>query len=202
LKQIIKIGSAILLCFSLMTGCAMHQVQAPTKATLTSVATQKKLKALNKFAATGKVGFSDGERGGNATLRWEQEGNDYQLRLYGPLGSGSIKIVGQAGSVYLVQSNGQTVTAKTPEALVQRELGWTIPVSGLRYWLRGIPTPGTPSKMKYNENGELESLEQQGWTVYYQSYQDIQGLRLPYKLLLQNGPIRLKFIFHEWQFLY
>lgn len=170
-----------------------------TPDTLSTPATQKSLEHLKNFQAQGKVGFSDGQRGGNANITWQQTGEDYRVHLYGPLGSGSIKIAGQAGAVYLVRSNGQTITAKSPEALVRTELGWTIPVSGLRYWLRGMAAPGSTPKMVFDKNKELQKLVQQGWTVHYQSYQDINGLRLPYKLLLENGALRLKFIFQKWQ---
>lgn len=188
-------------CF--LQGCSsLRNPSPPSETTKTSEMTQKNLTRLNNFEATGKVGFSDGKRGGHATVRWTQTGNDYQIRLYGPLGSGSLEIAGVAKSVYLIQSTGERVHAKTPEALVSRELGWTIPVSGLRYWLRGLPAPGTPPKqMVYDPtHTELQRLEQQGWTVEYQAYQDVNGLRLPYKLLLKNGSIHLKFIFKEWLF--
>lgn len=202
LQSIKILVSVILLSMGFLQGCRTptttpHQI---TPNTLSTPATQKRLEHLKNFEAQGKVGYSDGQRGGNANIRWQQTGSDYRIHLYGPLGSGSIQIAGVSGSVSLIRSNGQTLTAKSPEALVRTELGWSIPVSGLRYWLRGMPAPGTPPKMVYDSKKELQTLVQHGWTVHYQSYQDINGLRLPYKLMLENGAFRLKFIFQKWQF--
>lgn len=188
------------LSLSLLTGCGAEP--KPTSATtLSSAATQHRLQHLKNFEARGKVGFSNGEKGGNASVRWIQQGQDYRIHLYGPFGAGSVEIVGRKGSVYLVRSDGSTVSAKTPEELVRQELGWVIPVSGLQYWLRGIPAPSSqPSNIAMSQQKEVEQLTQNGWTVRYQSYQDVDSLRMPHRLVLTNGPIRLKFIFNQWQF--
>lgn len=193
-----------LMCLACLTACSPPTT--PTSAsTLSSAATEKRLKHLKNFEARGKVGFSNGEKGGNATVRWIQRGQDYRIHLYGPFGAGSVEIVGRNGSVHLVRSDGSSVSAKTPEELVKNELGWVIPVSGLQYWLRGIPAQGSaPSNIvisNQTENQkELEQLTQQGWVVKYQSYQDVDSLRMPHRMVLTNGPIRLKFVFNQWQF--
>lgn len=188
-----------ILCIGLLTGCGTSQKTARSDAIAASV-TQKNLATLKNFEATGKVGFSNGQKGGNASIRWVQEGDDYNIHLYGPFGSGSIQIAGQGNAVSLTRANGQNVTAKTPESLVQKELGWSIPVSGLRYWLRGLPVPGTTPKIQLNENKDPAELEQLGWRVQYLTYQNIGGLRLPEQMILQNGSVRLKFIFKQWTF--
>lgn len=197
-----------MICFLsfLLTGCATV-IQQPENLHSTSnpKVRNQNLADLHNFEAIGKMGFSDGKQGGNASIVWEQNqrSQSYQIRLYGPLGSGAIQIKGQGGHtghVSLTRTDGKIITAKTPEALVHAELGWLIPVSGLCYWLRGLPAPGTaPSKMLLDTSNRLWQINQQGWIIHYQAYKSIDGHDVPYKLLLKNGPIRLKFIFDRWK---
>lgn len=188
----------IVLCC--LVGCAT-QPTPPSTETLSWKSRKQSLANLNAFEANGKIGFSDGQQGGHASVEWRQQHSDYFIHLYGPLGSGSVQIVGQANQVYLIQSNGQKIMAKTPEDLVQQAFGWTIPVSGLRYWLRGLPAPGSsPQQMQFDPQNRITQLVQNGWTVHYQTYQSQNGVDVPHKLTLKNGNIRLKFIFNQWSF--
>lgn len=191
----------ICLALSLLTGCATV-IRAPDElhsATDLKVRNQN-LTILQDFEVIGKIGFSDGKRGGSASVVWQQDPqNNYQIRLYGPLGSGAVQIKGQAHHVSLTRTDGTITTAKSPEALVDQELGWFIPVSGLRYWLRGLPAPGTAlTKMLLDANNRLWQINQQGWTIVYESYQSKDNRDIPYKLSLRNGNIKLKFIFDRW----
>lgn len=152
------------------------------------------------FHAFGKVGFSDGNKGGNASIQWQQDGDSYNIRLYGPLGSGSVQIKGTPKKIYAIQSDGKTVHANTPEELVKKAFGWEIPVSGLRYWLRGLPAPGkAPAKVSRNAKGQVTELFQEGWQVNYLSYSSKNGLETPTKLILKNHKIRLKFMWSRWK---
>ena len=156
-------------------------------------------KNLRTFEASGKMGFSNGQKGGNANLQWAQAGDNYRINVYGPFGSGSMNIEGQNGRVLLTSAEGKVYHASTPEELVRKELGWEIPVNGLRYWLQGIAAPGTPpSHVAKDSNNRLARIVQHGWTVDYEDYQEVQGKAVPYKMQLQNGDIRLKFIFNQW----
>ncbi len=178
-----------------MMGCTTTLLPPQHLTTIHKPSKEKTIKELGSFTLNGKIGFSDGKQGGNAALQWEERGKDYRIRLYGPLGSGSIQIMGDAKQVQLIRDDGTMVHAKDPEALIQQELGWVIPVSGLRYWLRGTPAPGIPpTEIQVDDHGRIWQIKQTGWVIDYQAYQAKPGYFMPYKLLLKNGSIRLKFI--------
>lgn len=190
----------VLILFFFLTGCATV-IHAPDDLHMTTnpEVRNQNLANLQDFEAVGKVGFSDGKQGGNANIVWEQHPQSYQIRLYGPLGSNTVQIKGESNRVSLTRTDGKIITASTPEALVRQELGWVIPVSGLRYWLRGLPAPGAaPKEMLLDNSNRLWQIDQQGWNIEYQAYKSIDGRDVPYKLLLTNGSIRLKFIFDRW----
>jgi len=201
LKQNLRPLCALILClFFILAGCS-KTIEAPSQLFTGNnyKVGQQAFVNVQHFSADGKVGFSDGQRGGNANMRWVQDGQEYQFRLYGPLGSGAVQIMGGTNHVSLTRSDGHIIKSKSPEALVHSELGWVIPVSGLSYWLRGIPAPGTAPVVRLDAEKRIWQIIQQGWTISYQSYREVDGRMLPFKLTLVNGPIRLKFIFNSWQ---
>lgn len=186
--------------FGFITGCSTTIYRPQSLSTYQNLKVSKQSASLlPNFEVFGKVGFSDGRKGGNATLAWTQQGKNFQVRLYGPLGGGSILIDGQPGHITLVQPDGKSTVAKNPDVLVQTQLGLTIPVSGLQFWLRGIPAPGQPPlHIQRDAEQRIWEFFQQGWTISYQAYQSKKNIEFPLKLTLTNGPIRLKFIFHRW----
>ncbi|HQW57607.1 MAG TPA: lipoprotein insertase outer membrane protein LolB [Gammaproteobacteria bacterium] len=190
----------ILILFFSLAGCAkVIHVPDDLRMTINNKVRKQNISNLQDFEAIGKVGFSDGKQGGNASIVWEQHPQSYQIRLYGPLGSNTVQIKGDSNRVSLTRTDAKIITASTPEALVQQELGWIIPVSGLRYWLRGLPAPGlAPKAMLLDNSDRLWQIDQQGWNIEYQAYKPIDGHDVPCKLLLRNGSIRLKFIFDRW----
>lgn len=159
------------------------------------------LNPLQSFRAFGKVAFHDGKRGGTASLEWQQSLQQYSILLMGALGIGSLQVSGTPGHVTMVTSDGQTTEASTPEALIRQKLGWLIPVSPMQYWLKGLGAPGeAPIREEFDAANRLAVLEQQGWKISYVTYMNIAGIEVPEKLMLENGPIKLRFIFRKWEF--
>ena len=168
---------------------------------------QKTLAAFNDFTAKGKVGFIHHKTGGSASIDWQQKGTQYAIRLYGPLGSESVSIHGGPKQITLTRSNGRRVSATSPEMLILQELGYEIPVSGLQYWLKGIPAPlKLTHAPRLDAQGRLLRLEQNGWVINYIAYKNYGDLSVPHKIELehftQKHPHRakLKFVFQQWLF--
>lgn len=161
---------------------------------------QQQVSALNHWQAEGRLAAVHGQKGGNASFVWTQKGDHYQIKLFGPFGSGAIHILGNSKYVELKEANGKTTKAQSPEMLLKKIAGWQVPLSGLQYWMRGIPAPvGQSHAQTYNDQGLLMRFVQQGWTVDYEGYQDSASLSLPNKLRLQNGNVRVKMIVTSWK---
>lgn len=161
---------------------------------------QKQISQLNHWQAQGRLAAAKASKGGNAQFVWQQKGDNYQLKLFGPFGSGSVIISGSPNDVVLKEANGKVTRAKSPELLMQKVAGWQVPISGLIYWLRGIPVPQSSSPAKQlNESGYLSYLQQDGWKIEYENYQESKALPLPSKLRLQNGQTKLKMVITSWK---
>ena len=162
---------------------------------------QQSLNQQSSFSAKGKLGLKEGTRGGNIRFQWDQNATDYSIKLFsGFIGTGSVDITGNAYQVILTEADGTRLKASNPEELVKKALEWSIPVSGLRYWLIGLPAPKHPIEfLKYDEENRLWQLKQDGWLINYQSYRTLaNGQEVPYKLQLINDTLSLKFVFTHW----
>ena len=58
------------------------------------------------------------------------------------------------------------------DSLLEDALGFALPVAGLRDWLHARPSRGSPAAATRDEQGRPATLQQNGWTVRYVSWQD------------------------------
>ena len=191
-----------------LTGCAV----APRKEKLPVAAApikevavrwehhQAQVKKLTHWKAQGRLAASNGKDGGNASFQWEQRGEHYQIKLWGPFGAGAVYLNGGPNRVQAQQANGKTVVAKTPEELLKKIAGWTVPISGMRYWMLGLPSPNSEIRSQHFDNeGMLLNLRQENWNVEYEAYGIYKMASLPNKLQLKNGNIKVKILLTSWE---
>jgi len=108
---------------------------------------------------------------------WRDDGRNYQLDLTSPLGSTEARVDGRPGSALLTRSDGSTLRAVNPDALVEDALGSPVPVSGMRDWLRGRLSASQPTDLTRDAQGRPESFGQDGWQARLSRY-DAQGPQL------------------------
>lgn len=133
-----------------------------------------------------------------ATFNWKQLGDHYTITLYGPLNLGCISLQGCPGQVTLIKPMGSTFSASSAEQLMQRQLGWYLPVSNMYYWVRGLPAPGSSAKQIHDQYGHLVFLGQQGWMINFQAYQSQGNMDLPRKIILDNQALHVKLVISNW----
>jgi len=150
--------------------------------------------------AAGKDGF-------NAALRWTQAGTRSNVSLEGPLGVGAVHITSDGDTLNVVNSHGDHLDSDTARAELEARLGFDPPLSSLRYWILGAPDPAIPAKEVVDPDQQrLQSLEQQGWRIDYNSYMptgltgvgSAAGLSLPAKMTVQRPGVRVRLIVDGW----
>ena len=80
-----------------------------------------------------------------------------------------------------------------------RATGLQVPVTGLRYWILGLPAPGAERSRVLDGQGRLLSLEQNSWSMDYRGYTDVDGLSLPRKLFLRRDDLRVRLVVEQWR---
>lgn len=181
-------------CLLAASGCATFQ---PTpQATSAWKQHRARVAQLGDFTLLGRfvVGGVFGEKG---QVRWEQAGNQYRLRIWGPFGAGAVQISGNPMSA-IVRTPEQRVETANVELALREQYGWTLPVQNLRWWVLGVPAPAEPSHVEYDASGRATLIEQANWTIEYESYVDAGSHPLPRKLALSNDDVAVKLVVDQW----
>lgn len=133
-----------------------------------------------------------------ASFAWTQLGrSEYRIRVMSILDIYNAVLFKRFGRVTLWTSKQRHFTAKTPEALMSKVLGWNLPVSSLQYWMVGLPAPGK-YVAEYDKFGLLRVLHQQGWDIVYSQYVREKDYALPRVMLLCWPGFKIRIITKYW----
>lgn len=195
-----KIIIPIVLVF-LLTSCAGFPLSRTQNANFPAWdLRQEALNKLENWSLTGRIVILSGDDGWSATLHWDQEPENYTMRFIAPLGQGTYQLYGDEKLVSFLTDKNELYQASDPEQLLQNTMGWSVPVHGLKYWIKGIPEPGIESEnLLLDEQGRMTSLQQSGWNISISRYNDFNGTQLPSKLSMRNDRIQLRLVIQDWK---
>ncbi|HKM26475.1 MAG: outer membrane lipoprotein LolB [Gammaproteobacteria bacterium] len=160
---------------------------------------KKSITPIDAWQINGKLGIRSAQDSGSAVLFWLQRQDYFDIRLSGPLGQGSTRLTGRQGAVSLDIANRGTFQAHSAEVLMQEQLGWSLPVENLLWWVRGLPAPQSKSKVQLNSDSRLASLEQDDWHIEYLSYRIENGLAMPERIKLSGANLNITLVIKQWQ---
>lgn len=154
---------------------------------------------LNGWQISGKVGIRSPRESGSATLFWLQRQDYFDIRLAGPMGRGAARLTGRPGAVSLDAASSGQFHATSAETLLQQQLGWSLPVAHLFWWIRGLPAEDSQSRLTLDSESRLAKLEQDGWQVEYLSYVEQNGYWLPERMKLHGANLDITLVIKDWQ---
>ena len=158
------------------------------------------LYGLNAWALKGRIGIQTDKEGVTATLHWANVGDRYQLRFIAPLSQGTYELRGDQQQVALQTAKNERFVAKDPEQLLLDNVGWKVPLTGLNYWVRGLPEPGADiENLVKDDKGRITDMEQSGWRISILRYTEVNDFELPGKLFLQNDRFKIRLVIQGWQ---
>jgi outer membrane lipoprotein LolB len=101
----------------------------------------------------------------------------------------------------LTLADGNYSLGATPDELLVKLLDLSIPVTGLKSWIKGLPQPNVESSYEIDGFGRLKSLRQNGWLVNYLDYfsEEKQAQQLPKRLYLKHNNVRIKIVIERWE---
>ncbi|WP_111414622.1 lipoprotein insertase outer membrane protein LolB [Billgrantia lactosivorans] len=187
------------LALALLAGCATPGA-APDgeRAAGRWEAQQERLEALDTWTLMGKAGLRTPEESTSANLDWSQHPHYYRMLISGPFGSGRNLLEGREGRFSLTNAEGR-FEAATPESLMQQQLGWSLPVSSLSDWIRGLPADHSEFRLERDDSGFPQRLEQDGWRIDYRDWTEVDSLTLPRRLVMEYDDLRVTLVVTEWR---
>lgn len=173
----------------MVSGCTT-EIVAPE--TLYSKITRESLYNLEQWSFEGRLGLTGIKDSWQANINWQHRSSDEEIRLSGPLGQGAtiIKLTGKL--VTIDRGNDKIQTSLEPEAFISQQLGMFVPVRSLRYWVIGVPEPGSP----YVEAGL--GFRQAGWVIEYKQMQRVNAQNMPRRITVTNEKVKLKIMIDQW----
>ncbi len=146
---------------------------------------------------SGKLGIRTASEGFSASLRYQQFDAAFRIEMWGLLGQGRTLIEGDARRIGITNSRGELVASGEPERVMREQLGWSLPLAVLRYWVAGQPDPEQPVAAG---GGDADSryFAQQGWAVSAKRLALVDGEMLPGLLVLQRGSITARIALRDW----
>ncbi len=219
-----KNNTALLKCLSLMalsgilTSCASHWAahhkpeqinQTQTHLTPEAAWKQNQL-TLNRFQnwdAQGRIAVSRKKEGESASFSWQYCPEHFFLKLFGPFGSGAMELDGMLSgpNQHVTLRHGNKIQyAKTAEDLLYQQVKWRVPLSGLTYWIKGLPVPNQAIEdLNLNTDGSISKLTQLGWEITYAKYHDFntpfEKIKLPTKIYLISNELEVKLAIRHWK---
>ncbi len=176
----------------ILTGCGTIQQTHPEKIILAQS------DYLTEWRINGRISIKTPEDTNIVSIRWLQNKNDIQIRLYGSLGKTYARLVNKDGLATLTVEN-KTYTDPEPQHLFSTVLGWDLPIREMAYWIKGVTHPSAlEQQLKRNEKGLLTSFNYKQWKVEYDKYKQFDRHQLPVKLILTHPKLRIRISIQNW----
>ncbi len=181
-KNLVSLRSIVGLIFALLllglSGCATQQSGEATP--------EGSLVRIGRFAVKTEQANQAPEaiQGG---FVWRDTGVQLTLDLTNPFGSILARVTVTSTGAMLERANGEILQTKTPDSLVDQALGQSLPVQGLRVWLRTQQMPLPRMRvLERDAQGRIVSFEQDGWSARLSNF-DAVGPRLVSLLRSETG---------------
>lgn len=151
------------------------------------------------FAASGRFSVvAEPNESLSGRFGWVETTQGSDITLSSPLGNTLARLVVRPersvltlGSGSSFETSTESQTAAQPEALLERYLKVSLPVSGLKYWLQGSSTLGIPQAPN--------SFSEDGWQIRYPQMQDGKPRLIQLSREGQGPTIQIKLFVEEWR---
>ena len=200
MNSILKlIAVSAVLC--LITSCAGPQSVLRTEAPVVDWSTHlKQMQTLAEWQAQMIIYGQDRTEKFKLRLLWKQQGDRYQIKIKDFIGRTVAVLEGVPGQVSLKTSKGQHYQGENADQLLEELLDLPIHISGMRYWLLGVPAPESSHQLlQVSTDGLAAQIEQQGWQLKYLAYSQQSGQRLPSQAEFSIDQVRLRAEISQWQ---
>ena len=120
----------------------------------------------SEFSISGRFFIKTAKKSDYGNFTWDKYENSESLAFRTPIGQTVAQITIESG-VATLATKDKVYSGEDLDAIMQRHLGFTLPMNQLHYWIKGVPLPGVPVTHKLTSG-----FVQLGWKVEYLQWQD------------------------------
>ena len=184
----------------ILVSCSSRQLIAPDReaAELAYQQRAKNLVLLTSWDLAGKLSVDDGDDGGSGRLSWKVREDSSLMNFRGAMGRGAWQLDSRPGFAELQRSDGTVSMAGSVNELLEREIGWHIPVQSLKWWALGISAPGDILLLDLDSKGRVLAMQQDGWNISFDRYRQFGDVELPGRMDAVSGKYRVKMAVSNW----
>ena len=153
------------------------------------------MQALSHWQLDGRVSARTSDEGANFNVQWQQRGEDYSIRISGPLGQSAATVTGGAGWAEL-NTGDEIYYGDSLQEILATTTAINLPLHLLRYWVRGIPAPDLDADFTLNELPVITEMTQDGWQVDYRGYH--ADTNLPRRIDIERGSQSARMVISVW----
>lgn len=187
-----------------LAACAPQRIRQDDATLRAQSEREAALRDATRWTLSGRLAVSNGDDGGNAQIEWRQDGRRYDLVLAAPVTGKRWHIHGDEDSATLEGARETPIVERDAASLLEREVGWHVPVVELEYWVRGLRAPHGKAELVFDERQLPATLKQAGWTIEYRDWFDDSASGgtaavLPRKVFATRGKYRVRLFIEDWQ---
>lgn len=188
----------------LLAACVPQTVRVKGDAALLGQqqAREHQLADADHWTLQGQLGVSDGRGGGGSgSLTWTQDGDHYDFVVRAPItGKSLFRLSGGPDGALLEGVDGGPLHGPDAEELMQRAMGWNVPLRDLRAWVLGLRADSGPAELSFGTDRLPSLLQQDGWTVDYRRWDEAHQPPLPKVVFAGKPPYSVRLSVESWQF--
>jgi outer membrane lipoprotein LolB len=186
----------------LLAGCATTRPVRMAGDAATVAAQQTREAALagrDHWTLSARMYVGNGKDGGSGDLTWTQDGDHYDFTVSFP--GRQVRLSGDpSGALLEGADKAGPVRGPDAESLMDKALGFRVPLEDLRAWVMAVRAKGAPADVHFGADGLPSELAQDGWTISYPEWDQSAQPRLPVKVYATRAPFIVKLARMSWKF--
>ena len=168
---------------------------------------QQSVAALQDWQLSGRLVVRQEGNSDTVNINWRQQDADFDLRLFGSLGLGAVRVHGDDAEVIVERSGEEPIALSGLDAVSREFFGYEFPTAELLYWVRGLPAPELSGSHTLDANRMLATLNQEDadgvvWNLSFDRYRELEGgagmTYLPGRISAQREGLELRFLIDDW----
>lgn len=144
---------------------------------------------LTQWQVEGKLHVKDGSTNNRSYFNFRQVDDQYELNILNkdPVGPALATI---SGSESEEQNNEQLSGTDTQANETAKALQNSFPINNFGYWVRGLAAT-EDAQITFGKKDQVTEIQDNGWTIKYKDYMEVDEHLLPEKLNLSKGKTKI-----------